>query len=124
MPYGDTQDGSVRRAKYVKDLEAYLGSALQPILEAWEGELPAHLQKVCTSDASTLAPHVLLARGFKFHTCGDCLWERVSAVFESSPSTAYLSLTGSADSLDDCHLGVPVHGPVPSRGWGTAKSKQ
>ena len=49
VPYGDTLDGSARRAKYVKDLEAYLGSALQPILQAWEGELPAHLQKVCSS---------------------------------------------------------------------------
>ena len=56
VPYGDTLDGSARRAKYVRDLEAYLGSALQPILEAWEGELPPHLQKVRTFDASTLAP--------------------------------------------------------------------
>ena len=47
VPYGDTLDGSARRAKYVKDLEAYMGSALQPILNTWEGELPAHLQKVC-----------------------------------------------------------------------------
>ena len=55
MPYGDTLDGSKERAKYVKDLEVYMGSALQPILQAWEGELPAHLQKVCNSDASILA---------------------------------------------------------------------
>ena len=56
MPYGDSMDGSARRAKYVKDLEAYMGSALQPIFKEWEGELPAHLQKVRSPHASTLAP--------------------------------------------------------------------
>ena len=56
MPYGDTVDGSARRAKYVEDLEAYMGSALQPIFKEWEGELPAHLQKVCNIDACILAP--------------------------------------------------------------------
>lgn len=56
VPYGDSLDGSKERAKYVKDLEAYMGAALQPILQAWEGELPAHLQKVCNFDASTPEP--------------------------------------------------------------------
>lgn len=55
MPYGDTLDGSARRTKYVKDLELYMASALQPILESWEGELPTHLQKVRTLHASILA---------------------------------------------------------------------
>ena len=59
VPYGDTLDGSARRTKYVKDLELYMASALQPIFETWEGDLPPHLQKVRNLGASILAPEGL-----------------------------------------------------------------
>ena len=45
MPYGLTVDGSAERARYAQHVQGYLAATLLPLFAAWEGELPAHLQK-------------------------------------------------------------------------------
>ena len=57
VPYGLTVDGSAARAAYAQHLQGYLAATLLPLFDAWEGELPEHLQKVrrCMP-AGTIAP--------------------------------------------------------------------
>ncbi len=45
VPYGLTVDGSAERAAYARHLQGYLAATLRPLFAAWDGELPAHLQK-------------------------------------------------------------------------------
>lgn len=45
MPYGVTLDGSDERNTYILNVQSYMASVLVPLFEAWEGELPTHLQK-------------------------------------------------------------------------------
>jgi hypothetical protein len=45
VPYGLTVDGSADRAAYARHLQGYLAATLRPLFAAWDGELPAHLQK-------------------------------------------------------------------------------
>lgn len=56
VPYGLTVDGSAARAAYALHLQGYLAATLLPLFDAWQGELPEHLQKVrrCMPDGDTL----------------------------------------------------------------------
>ena len=46
VPYGDTITGSAERKQYISFLVGYLREGLMPVLDAWEGDMPEHVQKV------------------------------------------------------------------------------
>lgn len=46
VPYGVTVEASGHRTRYVEQLRGYMAKTVQGALRLWEGELPAHLEKV------------------------------------------------------------------------------
>ena len=57
VPYGVVADGSAERNAYTKNLQGYLAANLLPIFDAWQGDMPAHLQKARALAPPTV-PHV------------------------------------------------------------------